>query len=94
MNTFLAGKSSIEEASQARSAPTPTFSRGFLLVNEAESMEVDNLVITSKGDGKTHSESKTVTFSGTILDSSLGPGCFIDDEEDQVSSLSPSWFGP
>ncbi|MFS7946654.1 hypothetical protein Hanom_Chr06g00538901 [Helianthus anomalus] len=30
----------------------------------------------------------------TILDSSLGPDCFIDDEEDQVSSLPLSWFGP
>ncbi|KAM0046644.1 hypothetical protein Hdeb2414_s0009g00318921 [Helianthus debilis subsp. tardiflorus] len=36
------GKSSREEAARARSAPTPTFSGGFLLVNEAESMEVEN----------------------------------------------------
>ncbi|KAJ0614896.1 hypothetical protein HanIR_Chr02g0067671 [Helianthus annuus] len=47
----------------------------------------------SGGDGKTQGEAKVVTFSGTILDSSLGPYCFIDDEEDQVSSLPPSWFG-
>ncbi|MFS7917460.1 hypothetical protein Hanom_Chr03g00189331 [Helianthus anomalus] len=47
------GKSSREEAAQARSAPTPTFSGGFLPVNEVESME-----------------------------------------EDQVSSLPSSWFGP
>ncbi|MFS8004230.1 hypothetical protein Hanom_Chr13g01223271 [Helianthus anomalus] len=61
------GKFSREEAARARSAPTPTFSGGFLPVNEVES---------------------------TTLDSSLGPDRFIDDEEDQVSSLPPSWFRP
>ncbi|KAJ0680654.1 hypothetical protein HanPI659440_Chr16g0626641 [Helianthus annuus] len=88
------GKLSREEAALARSAPTPTFSGGFLPVNEVENMEVEDPVITSKGGGKTQNEPKKVTFSGTILDSSLGPDCFIDDEEDQISSLSPSWFGP
>ncbi|KAJ0576140.1 hypothetical protein HanOQP8_Chr05g0178781 [Helianthus annuus] len=48
----------------------------------------------SKEKEKTHDGPKAVTFSGTILDSSLGPDRFIDDEEDQVSSLPPSWFGP
>ncbi|KAM0049542.1 hypothetical protein Hdeb2414_s0008g00287141 [Helianthus debilis subsp. tardiflorus] len=57
-------------------------------------MEVGNPEITSKGDGKTHGEQKVVTFSGTTLGSSLGPDRFIDCEEDQVSSLPPSWFGP
>ncbi|MFS8030597.1 hypothetical protein Hanom_Chr17g01535861 [Helianthus anomalus] len=57
-------------------------------------MEVENPIITSKGEGKAHGEPKMVTFSGTILDSSLGPDGFIDDEEDQVSSLPSSWFGP
>ncbi|KAF5787508.1 hypothetical protein HanRHA438_Chr10g0466441 [Helianthus annuus] len=88
------GKSSREEAVRARSAPTPTFSGGFLPVNEVESMEVENPIITSKGKGKAHGEPKMVTFSGTILDSSLGPDFFIDNEEDQVSSLPPSGFGP
>ncbi|KAJ0814733.1 hypothetical protein HanPSC8_Chr17g0789261 [Helianthus annuus] len=88
------GKSSREEAALARSAPTPAFSGGFLPVNEVESMEVENPEITSKGDGKTHGEQKVVTFSGTNLGSSLGPDRFIDGEEDQVSSLPPSWFGP
>ncbi|MFS7940767.1 hypothetical protein Hanom_Chr05g00468261 [Helianthus anomalus] len=88
------GKSSREEAAKARSAPTPTFSGGFLPVVEVESMEVENPITASKGDEKTHDEVKTVTFSGTILDSSLGSDYFIDDEEDQVSSLPPSWFGP
>ncbi|MFS7944819.1 hypothetical protein Hanom_Chr06g00516721 [Helianthus anomalus] len=73
------GKSSRKEAARARSEPTPVFSGGFLPVNEVESMEVENQV---------------VTFSGTILDSSLGPDCFIDGEEDQVSFLPPSWFEP
>ncbi|MFS7955769.1 hypothetical protein Hanom_Chr07g00646471 [Helianthus anomalus] len=88
------GKSYGVEAAKARSAPTPTFSCSFLPVNEVESMEVENPITTSKGDEKTYGETKTVTFSGTILDSSLGPDYFIDDEEDQVSSLPPSWFGP
>ncbi|KAF5790067.1 hypothetical protein HanXRQr2_Chr09g0378671 [Helianthus annuus] len=62
--------------------------------HSSENMEVEDPVITSKGDGKTQGGAKVVTFSGTILDSSLGPDCFIDDEEDQVSSLPPSWYGP
>ncbi|KAJ0795803.1 hypothetical protein HanPI659440_Chr04g0154671 [Helianthus annuus] len=88
------GKFSREEAARARFAPTPTFSGGFLPVNEVEGMEVENPEPTSKRDEKTHGEPKVVTFSGTTLDSSLGPDHFIDDEEDQVSSLPPSWFGP
>ncbi|MFS8012757.1 hypothetical protein Hanom_Chr14g01324611 [Helianthus anomalus] len=88
------GKSSREEAAKARSEPTPTFSGGFLPVNEVESMEVENPITTSKGNEKTHGETKTVTFSGMILDSYLGPDYFIDDKEDQVSSLPPSLFGP
>ncbi|MFS7985022.1 hypothetical protein Hanom_Chr11g00993451 [Helianthus anomalus] len=88
------GKSSMEEAALARSAPIPTFSRGYLLVNEADNTEVEDQGVASKGEGKTQSESKMVTFSSTNLDSSLGLDCFIDDEEDQVSSLPPSWFGP
>ncbi|KAJ0715014.1 hypothetical protein HanPI659440_Chr13g0496011 [Helianthus annuus] len=88
------GKSSREEVAKARSAPTPTYSGGFLLVNEAETMEIEDPVVTSKGEGKTQGDVKVVTFSGTILDSSLGPDCFLDDEEDQVSSLPPSWFRP
>ncbi|KAJ0734162.1 hypothetical protein HanPI659440_Chr11g0416721 [Helianthus annuus] len=88
------GKFSREEAARARSKPTPTFSGGFLPVNEVEGMEVENPETTNKGDEKTHGEPKVVTFSGTILGSSLGLDCFNDDEEDQVSSLPPSWFGP
>ncbi|MFS7914365.1 hypothetical protein Hanom_Chr02g00152511 [Helianthus anomalus] len=64
------GKSSREEATLARSAPTPAFSGGCLPVNETEK------------------------YGSTILDSSLGPDCFLDDEENQVSSLPPSWFRP
>ncbi|KAM0034463.1 hypothetical protein Hdeb2414_s0016g00498411 [Helianthus debilis subsp. tardiflorus] len=56
-------------------------------------METEVPEITSKEKGKTHGEPKVVTFLGTILDSSLGPDRFIDDEEDQVSSLPSSWFG-
>ncbi|KAM0032597.1 hypothetical protein Hdeb2414_s0016g00476801 [Helianthus debilis subsp. tardiflorus] len=74
--------------------PDPYFSGGFLPVNEVESMETENLETTSKEKGKTHREPKVVTFSGTTLYSSLGPDRFIDDEEDQVSSLPRSWFGP
>ncbi|KAF5774995.1 hypothetical protein HanRHA438_Chr13g0617361 [Helianthus annuus] len=88
------GKHSREEAALARSAPTPTFSGGFLPVNEVESMEVENPEAMDKGDGKTRGEPKVVTFSGTNLDSSLGLDHFIDDEEDQVTSLPSSWFGP
>ncbi|MFS7960654.1 hypothetical protein Hanom_Chr08g00705601 [Helianthus anomalus] len=82
------GKSSREEAALACSAPTPAFFGGYLSVNEAENMEIEDQGITSKGDGKTQSEPKMVTFSGMILDSSLGPDCFIDDEEDQ---FVPEW---
>ncbi|KAJ0576124.1 hypothetical protein HanOQP8_Chr05g0178701 [Helianthus annuus] len=88
------GKFSKEEAARARTEPTPTFSGGFLPVNEVESMETEVPEITSKEKGKTHGEPKVVTFSGTILGSSLGPDRFIDDEEDQVSSLPSSWFEP
>ncbi|MFS7929777.1 hypothetical protein Hanom_Chr04g00336451 [Helianthus anomalus] len=87
------GKSSREEAAWARSAPTPTFSGGFLPINEVESMEVENPVTTGKKDGTTQSKPKMVTFSVTNLDLTLGLDFFIDDEEDQVSSLPPSWFG-
>ncbi|KAJ0800612.1 hypothetical protein HanPI659440_Chr03g0105161 [Helianthus annuus] len=57
-------------------------------------MEVENPETTSKRGEKTHGDPKVVTFSGTTLGSSLGPDRFIDDEEDQVASLPPSWFGP
>ncbi|KAM0013602.1 hypothetical protein Hdeb2414_s0041g00736671 [Helianthus debilis subsp. tardiflorus] len=88
------GKSSREEAASARSAPTPAYSGGFLSVNETENMDVENPITSGKGDGYVQGGAKVVTSSGTILGSSLGPDCFIDDEEDQVSSLPPSWFGP
>ncbi|KAJ0479482.1 hypothetical protein HanRHA438_Chr13g0581011 [Helianthus annuus] len=88
------GNSSREEAAKARSAPTPTFFGGYLPVNETETMETEEPAVTSKGEGKTQGDVKVVTFSGTILSSSLGPDCFLDDEEDQVSSLPQSWFGP
>ncbi|KAJ0753124.1 hypothetical protein HanPI659440_Chr09g0332241 [Helianthus annuus] len=90
LNEHLSGgKSSREEATLARSAPTPTYSGGFLPVNEAETMEIEDPAVTSKGEGKVQGDVKVVTFSGTILDSSLGPDCFLDDEEDQVSSPPP-----
>ncbi|KAM0040034.1 hypothetical protein Hdeb2414_s0012g00389021 [Helianthus debilis subsp. tardiflorus] len=57
-------------------------------------MEAEFPETASKEKEKAHEGSKAVTFSGTILGSSLGPDCFLDDEEDQVSSLPPSWFGP
>ncbi|KAJ0743696.1 hypothetical protein HanPI659440_Chr10g0378931 [Helianthus annuus] len=88
------GKFSREEAALARSKPTPVFSGGFLPVNEVEGMDVENPEVSSKRDGKTSGEHKVVTFSGTILGSSLGPDCFAGEEEDQVSSCPPSWFGP
>ncbi|KAM0062222.1 hypothetical protein Hdeb2414_s0004g00145561 [Helianthus debilis subsp. tardiflorus] len=67
--SFLSsGKSSREEAAKARSEPTPTFSGGFLPVNEVESMEVENPITMSKGDEKTHGETKTVTFSDVFSD--------------------------
>ncbi|MFS7984887.1 hypothetical protein Hanom_Chr11g00991971 [Helianthus anomalus] len=56
------GKFSREEATRIRSAPTPTFSGGFLPVNKAESMEVENPETTSKGDGGPCGEQKVVTF--------------------------------
>ncbi|MFS8011150.1 hypothetical protein Hanom_Chr14g01305511 [Helianthus anomalus] len=88
------GKFSREEAARTCSAPTPSFSGGFLPVSEVESMEMENPETTGKGDEKSREEPKMVTFSGTNLDSSLGPDRFIDDEEDQVSSLPSSWSGP
>ncbi|MFS7982097.1 hypothetical protein Hanom_Chr10g00958741 [Helianthus anomalus] len=88
------GKSSREEAALARSKPTPVFSGGFLPVNEVEGMDVENPEVSSKEAGKIPGEHKVVTFSGTTLGSSLGPDCFIDEGEEQVSSLPPSWFGP
>ncbi|MFS7934434.1 hypothetical protein Hanom_Chr05g00391521 [Helianthus anomalus] len=87
------GKSSREEAALARSASNPAFSGGYLPVNESENMEIEDQGVTSKGNEKVQSEPKMMTFSGTILDSSFGPDCFIDDEGDQVTSLPPSWFG-
>ncbi|KAJ0471753.1 hypothetical protein HanRHA438_Chr15g0688281 [Helianthus annuus] len=86
------GKSSREEAALARSGPTPAYSGGFIPDSEVESMEMENPEGADKG--KAPSEPKVVTFSGTHLGSSLGPDCFMDDEEDQVSSLPSSWFGP
>ncbi|KAJ0557332.1 hypothetical protein HanIR_Chr07g0323991 [Helianthus annuus] len=91
---LTSGKSSREEATLARSKPTPAFSGGFLPVNEVEGMEIENPEVTSKGGGKAPGEYKVVTFSGTTLGSSFGPDCFIGEEEDQVSSLPPSWFRP
>ncbi|KAF5794805.1 hypothetical protein HanXRQr2_Chr08g0332251 [Helianthus annuus] len=88
------GRYSREEAARARNKPTPVFSGGFLPSTEVENMEMEVPEITSKEKGETHGEPKVVTFSGTMLDSSLGPDCFIEDEEDQVSSLPSSWFGP
>ncbi|MFS7918791.1 hypothetical protein Hanom_Chr03g00205301 [Helianthus anomalus] len=88
------GKFSREEAARARSEPTPTFLGGFLPTSEVESMETKVPETVSKEKEKAHDGPKAVTFSGTILGSSLGPDCFLDDEEDQVSSLPPSWFGP
>ncbi|KAF5760093.1 hypothetical protein HanXRQr2_Chr16g0749241 [Helianthus annuus] len=88
------GKFSREEAALARSKPTPAFSGGFLPVNEVEGMDVENPKVSSKGAGKTPGEYKVVTFSGTTLGSSLGPDCFVGEEEDQVSSHPPSWFEP
>ncbi|MFS7980466.1 hypothetical protein Hanom_Chr10g00939791 [Helianthus anomalus] len=73
------GKFSREEAALARSKPTPAFSGGFLPVNETESMDVENLEVTSKRDGKTPGEHKVVTFSDTTLGSSLGLDCFVGD---------------
>ncbi|KAM0038206.1 hypothetical protein Hdeb2414_s0013g00412141 [Helianthus debilis subsp. tardiflorus] len=81
------GKFSREEAALARNKPTPTFSGGFLPSNEVENMETEIPEITSKENEKAHGEPKVVTFSSTMLDSSLGPDRFIEDEEDQVSSL-------
>ncbi|KAF5764957.1 hypothetical protein HanRHA438_Chr15g0710221 [Helianthus annuus] len=88
------GKSSREEAARARSVPSVTFSSGLLPVDEAEVMETVEPAVTSKDGGKVLGEGKMVTFSGTILGSSLGPDCFLDDDEDQVSSLPSSLFGP
>ncbi|MFS7966253.1 hypothetical protein Hanom_Chr09g00771681 [Helianthus anomalus] len=87
------GKFSREEATLARTKPTPTFSSGFLPSNEVESMETEILETTSKEKEKTRNEPKVVTFSGMALSSSLGPDRFTDGEEDQVSSLPSSWFG-
>ncbi|MFS8024934.1 hypothetical protein Hanom_Chr16g01469091 [Helianthus anomalus] len=87
-------KFSREEVVLARNKPTPAFSGGFLPSNEVENMETEIPEITSKEKEKAHGEPKVVTFSGTVLDSSLGPDLFIEDEEDQVSSLPSSWFGP
>ncbi|MFS8034104.1 hypothetical protein Hanom_Chr17g01577281 [Helianthus anomalus] len=81
---FTGGKFSREEAALARTEPTPTFSGGFLPVNEVESMETEVPEIVSKEKGKTHGEPKVVTFSGTILDSSLGPDRFIDVFSDDM----------
>ncbi|KAF5778347.1 hypothetical protein HanXRQr2_Chr12g0546401 [Helianthus annuus] len=88
------GKFSREEAALARTKPTPVFSGGFLPVNEVEGMDVENPEVSSKGARKTPGEHNVVTFSGTTLGSSLGLDCFVGEEEDQVSSHPPSWFGP
>ncbi|KAJ0941820.1 hypothetical protein HanPSC8_Chr03g0084591 [Helianthus annuus] len=95
LDEHLSGdKSSQEEAALACSATTPAFSGGYLPMNESENMEIEDQGVMSKGNEKAQSEPKMVTFSGKILDSSLGPDCFIDDEGDQVTCLHPSWFGP
>ncbi|MFS7937637.1 hypothetical protein Hanom_Chr05g00429941 [Helianthus anomalus] len=91
---LMGGKFSREEAALARSEPTPAFSGGFLPTSEVESMDTEVPETVSKEKEKAHEGPKAVTFSGTILGSSLGPDCFLDDEEDQVSFLPSSWFGP
>ncbi|MFS7898250.1 hypothetical protein Hanom_Chr00s018970g01758671 [Helianthus anomalus] len=88
------GKSSREEAALARSRPTPAYSGGFVPDSEVESMEMDNPEVEGANKEKAPSDPKVITFSGTHLGSSLGPDLFMDDEEDQVSSLPSSWFGP
>ncbi|KAM0064707.1 hypothetical protein Hdeb2414_s0003g00106241 [Helianthus debilis subsp. tardiflorus] len=84
------GKFSREEAALARSKPTPVFFGGFLPVNETESMDVENLEVTSKRDGKTPGEHKVVTFSGTSLGSSLGPDCFVGDVFSDDMEIDPA----
>ncbi|MFS8033376.1 hypothetical protein Hanom_Chr17g01568851 [Helianthus anomalus] len=88
------GKFSMEEAALARSEPTPALSGGFLPTSEVEIMDMEVPETVSKEKEKAHDGPKAVTFSGTILGSSLGPDCFVDDEEDQVSSLPSSLFRP
>ncbi|KAJ0550912.1 hypothetical protein HanHA300_Chr07g0251221 [Helianthus annuus] len=51
-------------------------------------IETENTGILGKG------QKKSVSFTGTALESSLGPDCFLGDEEDQVTSLPSSWFRP
>ncbi|KAJ0614751.1 hypothetical protein HanIR_Chr02g0065941 [Helianthus annuus] len=81
------GRSSREETAKARSAPVIAYS-GFLPVDDMEEMKTEDALVTSKGEGK------VVSFSGTVLGPSFGPDYFLEDDEDQVSSLPSSWFGP
>ncbi|MFS7980721.1 hypothetical protein Hanom_Chr10g00942621 [Helianthus anomalus] len=59
-----------------------------LPVDDVEEMETEDAGVTSK------QERKVVSLTGTALGSSLGLDCFLEDDEDQVSSIPSSWFGP
>ncbi|MFS7979619.1 hypothetical protein Hanom_Chr10g00929841 [Helianthus anomalus] len=83
------GKSSRDEALKTMSGPTMPYTRSDPLDSvDDEVMEVEATRTLSKGD------KKTVSFSGTKISSSLGSDCFLGDDEDQVSSIPPSWFKP
>ncbi|KAJ0771656.1 hypothetical protein HanPI659440_Chr07g0271571 [Helianthus annuus] len=70
------------------SGPTMLYSRFDDDDDDDDVMETKNTGILSKG------EKKSVSFTGTALESYLGLDCVLGDEEDQVTSLPTSWFRP
>ncbi|MFS8035283.1 hypothetical protein Hanom_Chr17g01591261 [Helianthus anomalus] len=86
---LMRGKSSRDEAPKTMSGPTVPYTRSnHLDLVDDEVIEVETMGTLSCGD------KKAMSFSGTALSSSLGPDSFLGDDEDQVSSIPPSWFRP
>ncbi|MFS7937588.1 hypothetical protein Hanom_Chr05g00429421 [Helianthus anomalus] len=88
------GKFSREEAALARTKPTPTFSGGFFPAMKWRVWRRRFRRLRARRRKKLVNKPKVVSFSGMALSSSLGPDRFTDGEEDQVSFLPSSWFGP
>ncbi|KAF5754689.1 hypothetical protein HanRHA438_Chr17g0804221 [Helianthus annuus] len=79
-------KSSRDKAPKTMSGPTMLYI-GFV-------PDDDNVMETGDTGVLSKREKQSVSFTGTVLGSSLGSDCFLGDEKDQVSSLPSSWFGP
>ncbi|MFS7980474.1 hypothetical protein Hanom_Chr10g00939871 [Helianthus anomalus] len=84
---FTGCKSSRDEAPGPTSGPDITFTRSHPF-GDSENMEIEMGVSSSKGDRK-----KAVVFTGMDLGSVLGSDRSLEGDGDQISFVSPSWFG-